>query len=202
MYPILKSSRKILTFKYYAKFAFIQIRDSMGAHLIFFIVFTLFSCIILTNQSLPWSSLRSGFQCDTKMAAVFSCMRPTGSIEVGTLSKHVFFTMMIFRSDLTSGLRLKMFLWGKTMGLLWFWSIVFRMMDTWHQFALTRGSWYVGINFYDASSCPWFMVNFSWFCLLVVLLGTMPSRHKQRRSHGITIMVDTLTKPWCIYVYI
>ena len=48
----------------------------MGAHLIFFIIFTLFSCIILTNQSLPWYSLRSGFQCDTKMAAVFSCMRP------------------------------------------------------------------------------------------------------------------------------
>lgn len=76
MHPILKASRKILTFKYYAKFVFIQIRDSMGAHLIFFIIFTLFSCIILTNQSLPWSSLRSGFQCDTKMAAVFSCMRP------------------------------------------------------------------------------------------------------------------------------
>ena len=49
----------------------------MGAHLIFFIIFTLFSCIILTNQSLPWYSLRSGFQCDTKMAAVFSGMRPT-----------------------------------------------------------------------------------------------------------------------------
>ena len=49
----------------------------MGAHLIFFIIFTLFSCIILTNQSLPWYSLQSGFQCDTKMAAVFSCMRPT-----------------------------------------------------------------------------------------------------------------------------
>ena len=48
----------------------------MGAHLIFFIIFTLFSCIILTNQSLPWYSLRSRFQCDTKMAAVFSCMRP------------------------------------------------------------------------------------------------------------------------------
>ena len=48
----------------------------MGAHLIFFIIFTLFSCIILTNQSLPWYSLRSGFQCDTKMAAVFSCMTP------------------------------------------------------------------------------------------------------------------------------
>ena len=48
----------------------------MGAHLIFFIIFTLFSCIILINQSLPWYSLRSGFQCDTKMAAVFSCMRP------------------------------------------------------------------------------------------------------------------------------
>ena len=47
----------------------------MGAHLIFVIIFTLFSCIILTNQSLPWYSLRSGFQCDTKMAAVFSCMR-------------------------------------------------------------------------------------------------------------------------------
>ena len=47
----------------------------MGAHLIFFIIFTLFSCIILTNQSLPWYSLRSGFQCDTKMAAVFSGMR-------------------------------------------------------------------------------------------------------------------------------
>ena len=54
----------------------------MGAHLIFFIIFTLFSCIILTNQSLPWSSLRSGFQCDTKMAAVFSCMRPTGDQKV------------------------------------------------------------------------------------------------------------------------
>ena len=52
----------------------------MGAHLIFFIIFTLFSCIILTNQSLPWSSLRSGFQCDTKMATVFSCMRPTGRL--------------------------------------------------------------------------------------------------------------------------
>ena len=51
----------------------------MGAHLIFFIIFTLFSCIILTDQSLPWSSLRSGFQCDTKMAAVFSCMRPEGA---------------------------------------------------------------------------------------------------------------------------
>ena len=49
----------------------------MGAHLISFIIFTLFSCIILTNQSLPWYSLQSGFQCDTKMAAVFSCMRPT-----------------------------------------------------------------------------------------------------------------------------
>ena len=49
----------------------------MGAHLIFFIIFTLFSCIILTNQSLPWYSLRSGFQCDTNMAAVFSVMRPT-----------------------------------------------------------------------------------------------------------------------------
>ena len=48
----------------------------MGAHLIFLIIFPLFSCIILTNQSLPWYSLRSGFQCDTKMAAVFSCMRP------------------------------------------------------------------------------------------------------------------------------
>ena len=56
----------------------------MGAHLIFFIIFTLFSCIILTNQSLPWSSLRSGFQCDTKMAAVFSCMRP----ERGTWLNH------------------------------------------------------------------------------------------------------------------
>ena len=49
----------------------------MGAHLIFFIIFTIFSCIILTNQSLPWYSLRSGFQCDTNMAAVFSVMRPT-----------------------------------------------------------------------------------------------------------------------------
>ena len=49
----------------------------MGAHLIFFIIFTLFSCIILTNRRLPWYSLRSGFQCDTKMAAVFSCMRPS-----------------------------------------------------------------------------------------------------------------------------
>ena len=50
----------------------------MGAHLIFFIIFTLFSCIILTNQSLPWYSLWSGFQCDTNMAAVFSGtgMRP------------------------------------------------------------------------------------------------------------------------------
>ena len=48
----------------------------MGAHLIFFIIFPLFSSIILTNQSLPWYSLRSGFQCDTKMAAVFSGMRP------------------------------------------------------------------------------------------------------------------------------
>ena len=78
MHPILKASRKILTSKYYDKFAFIQIRDSMGAHLIFFIIFTLFSCIILTNQSLPWYSLRSGFQCDTNMAAVFSVMRPLG----------------------------------------------------------------------------------------------------------------------------
>ena len=78
MHPILKASRKILTSKYYDKFAFIQIRDSMGAHLIFFIIFTLFSCIILTNQSLPWYSLRSGFQCDTNMAAVFSVMRPKG----------------------------------------------------------------------------------------------------------------------------
>ena len=77
MHPILKASRKILTSKYYDKFAFIQIRDSMGAHLIFFIIFTLFSCIILTNQSLPWYSLRSGFPCDTNMAAVFSGMRPT-----------------------------------------------------------------------------------------------------------------------------
>ena len=51
----------------------------MGARLIFFIIFTLFSCIILTNQSLPWYSLRSGFQCDTKMAAVFSCMRSHGT---------------------------------------------------------------------------------------------------------------------------
>ena len=54
----------------------------MGAHLIFFIIFTLFSCIILTNQSLPWSSLRSGFQCDTKMATVCSCMRPEGEGEL------------------------------------------------------------------------------------------------------------------------
>ena len=53
----------------------------MGAHLIFFIIFTLFSCIILTNQSLPWYSLRSGFQCDTKMAAVFSYMRPLDRVE-------------------------------------------------------------------------------------------------------------------------
>ena len=52
----------------------------MGAHLIFFIIFTLFSCIILTNQSLPWYSLRSGFQCDTNMAAVFSVMRPEGRL--------------------------------------------------------------------------------------------------------------------------
>ena len=52
----------------------------MGAHLIFFIIFTLFSSIILTNQSLPWYSLRSGFQCDTNMAAVFSGMRPTSDI--------------------------------------------------------------------------------------------------------------------------
>ena len=52
----------------------------MGAHLIFFIIFTLFSCIILTNQSLPWYSLRSGFQCDTNMAAVFSGMRPIDDI--------------------------------------------------------------------------------------------------------------------------
>ena len=51
----------------------------MGAHLIFFIIFPLFSCIILTNQSLPWYSLRSGFQCDTNMAAVFSGMRPPDS---------------------------------------------------------------------------------------------------------------------------
>ena len=53
----------------------------MGAHLIFFIIFTLFSCIILTNQSLPWYSLRSGFQCDTNMAAVFSGMRPVPNFE-------------------------------------------------------------------------------------------------------------------------
>ena len=86
MHPILKASRKILTFKYYAKFAFIQIRDSMGAHQIFFIIFTLFSCIILTNQSLPWYSLWSGFQCDTKMAAVFSCMRPAYN-HIGSISK-------------------------------------------------------------------------------------------------------------------
>ena len=57
----------------------------MGAHLIFFIIFTLFSCIILTNQSLPWYSLRSGFQCDTKMAAVFSGMRPQ---EHKSFSRH------------------------------------------------------------------------------------------------------------------
>ena len=57
----------------------------MGAHLIFFIIFTLFSCIILTNQSLPWYSLRSGFQCDTKMAAVFSCMRPLSRKPIGTV---------------------------------------------------------------------------------------------------------------------
>ena len=80
MHPILKTSRKILTSKYYDKFAFIQIRDSMGAHLIFFIIFTLFSSIILTNQSLPWYSLQSGFQCDTNMAAVFSGMRPSGAL--------------------------------------------------------------------------------------------------------------------------
>ena len=61
----------------------------MGAHLIFFIIFTLFSCIILTNQSLPWYSLRSGFQCDTNMAAVFSCMRPVAmrkASQVGPLT--------------------------------------------------------------------------------------------------------------------
>ena len=57
----------------------------MGAHLIFFIIFTLFSCIILTNQSLPWYSLWSGFQCDTKMAAVFSCMRP-GEVQLALAS--------------------------------------------------------------------------------------------------------------------
>ena len=92
MHPILKASRKILTFKYYDKFAFIQIRDSMGAHLIFFIIFTWFSCIILTNQSLPWYSLRSGFQCDTKMAAVFSGMRPTSEpIFLVSTWKLVFF---------------------------------------------------------------------------------------------------------------
>ena len=56
----------------------------MGAHLIFFIIFTLFSCIILTNQSLPWYSLRSGFQCDTNMAAVFSCMRPVSPVGLRT----------------------------------------------------------------------------------------------------------------------
>ena len=72
----------------------------MGAHLIFFIIFTLFSCKILTNKSLPWYSLRSGFQCDTKMAAVFSCMRPKarnaeksysayGTVAVGLF--HLFF---------------------------------------------------------------------------------------------------------------
>ena len=60
----------------------------MGAHLIFFIIFTLFSCIILTNQSLPWYSLRSGFQCDTNMAAVFSAMRPTRNVvRSGVLSR-------------------------------------------------------------------------------------------------------------------
>ena len=83
MHPILKASRKILTFKYYDKFAFIQIRDSIGAHPLFFIIFTLFSCIILTNQSLPWYSLRSRFQCDTNMAAVFSCMRPDTAVVFG-----------------------------------------------------------------------------------------------------------------------
>ena len=61
----------------------------MGAHLIFFIIFTLFSCIILTKQSLPCSSLRSGFQCDTKMAAVFSCMRPRPGEEVDSSSSLI-----------------------------------------------------------------------------------------------------------------
>ena len=60
----------------------------MGAHLIFFIIFPLFSCIILTNQSLPWYSLRSGFQCDTKMAAVFSGMRPKMRLPVPTMRKY------------------------------------------------------------------------------------------------------------------
>ena len=62
----------------------------MGAPLIFFIIFTLFSCIILTNQSLPLSSLRSGFQCDTKMAAVFSCMRSDSiSIDSAVTSRFI-----------------------------------------------------------------------------------------------------------------
>ena len=94
MHPILKASRKILTSKYYDKFAFIHIRDSMGAHLIFFIIFTLFSCIILTNQSLPWYSLRSGFQCDTKMATVFSCMRPGGSMLISSMVRWILLTLL------------------------------------------------------------------------------------------------------------
>ena len=68
----------------------------MGAHLIFFIIFTLFSCIILTNQSLPWYSLRSGFQCDTKMAAVFSCMRPTTDNASETTFFHSYFNYFFF----------------------------------------------------------------------------------------------------------
>ena len=73
----------------------------MGAHLIFFIIFTLFSCIILTNQSLPWSSLRSGFQCDTKMAAVFSCMRqrPTYSIDYIHISLHFMYISFLKDSE-------------------------------------------------------------------------------------------------------
>ena len=61
----------------------------MGAHLIFFIIFPLFSCIILTNQSLTWYSLRSGFQCDTKMAAVFSGMRPEPEVSKVAVSVTV-----------------------------------------------------------------------------------------------------------------
>ena len=99
MHPILKASRKILTSKYYDKFAFIQIRDSMGAHLIFFIIFTLFSCIILANQSLPWYSLWSGFQCDTNMAAVFSCMRPIAfhsGFRIFVLIRHLYLIIYLF----------------------------------------------------------------------------------------------------------
>ena len=75
----------------------------MGAHLIFFIIFTVFSCIILTNQSLPWYSLRSGFQCDTNMAAVFSCMRPTPLKSTGRHGHFLNLTCDIGLSDMRQG---------------------------------------------------------------------------------------------------